>query len=233
MVSPRLCEDGSVPGLALYLPDLVAIFEQFEEWVDSDWSYAVILLVAALDAFFPVVPSETVAITGGVLAGSGDLNLLLVIVAASTGAIIGDNISYGLGRWLGERTVKNVFKGERSRKAFLWAEKQLEERGTYLIVIARFIPGGRTATTFSAGYVEAFPYRRFLPADILAGIIWGTYTGCLGYFGGKTFEEQPWKGLVLAFAIAIAIAGAIELVRHLRQRRRGGGDPAPAEGDGS
>ena len=220
-----------MPGLALYLPDVVAIFEQFEDWVDSDWSYAVILLVAALDAFFPVVPSETVAITGGVLAGSGDLNLLFVILAASTGAIIGDNISYGLGRWLGEHTVKNVFKGERSKKAFLWAEKQLEERGTYLIVIARFIPGGRTATTFSAGYVEAFPYRRFLPADILAGIIWGTYTGCLGYFGGKTFEEQPWKGLVLAFAIAIAIAGAIELVRHLRQRRRGGGDAAPAETD--
>lgn len=222
-----------VPGLAVYLPDVVAIFQQFEDWVDSDWSYAVILLVAALDAFFPVVPSETVAITGGVLAGSGDLNLLLVIVAASTGAIVGDNISYGLGRWLGEHTVKNVFKGERSRKAFLWAEKQLLERGTYLIVIARFIPGGRTATTFSAGYVEAFPYRRFLPADILAGIIWGTYTGCLGYFGGKTFEEQPWKGLVLAFAIAIAIAGAIELVRHLRQRRRREGvhDP-PAEADG-
>ena len=223
-----------MPWLLAYLPNLLALFEKFEEWVDSDWSYLVIFAVAALDAFFPVVPSETVAITGGVLAGSGDLNLLLVIVAASAGAILGDNISYGLGSWLGERTVKNVFKGERSRKAFLWAEHQLEERGTYLIVIARFIPGGRTATTFAAGYIKTFPYRRFLPADILAGAIWGTYTGCLGYFGGKTFEEQPWKGLVLAFAIAVAIAGGIELVRHLRQRRRGGGGrPAPADTDSS
>ncbi len=223
-----------MPWFLVYLPDLLALFEQFEEWVASDWSYLVIFAVAALDAFFPVVPSETVAITGGVLAGSGDLNLLLVIVAASAGAILGDNISYGLGSWLGERTVKNVFKGERSRKAFLWAEHQLEERGTYLIVIARFIPGGRTATTFAAGYIKTFPYRRFLPADILAGATWGTYTGCLGYFGGKTFEEQPWKGLVLAFVIAVAIAGGIELVRHLRQRRRGGGGrPAPADTDSS
>ncbi len=223
-----------MPWFLAYLPNLLALFEQFEEWVDSDWSYLVIFAVAALDAFFPVVPSETVAITGGVLAGSGDLNLLLVIVAASAGAILGDNISYGLGSWLGERTVKNVFKGERSRKAFLWAEHQLEERGTYLIVIARFIPGGRTATTFAAGYIKTFPYRRFLPADILAGAIWGTYTGCLGYFGGKTFEEQPWKGLVLAFVIAVAVAGGIELVRHLRQRRRdGGGRPAPADTDSS
>ena len=222
-----------MPGFVVYLPDVVALFEQFEEWVSSDWSYAVIFLVSALDAFFPVVPSETVAITGGVLAGSGDLTLLFVIAAASAGAILGDNISYGLGSWLGERTVKNVFKGERSRKAFLWAEHQLEERGTYLIVIARFIPGGRTATTFAAGYIKAFPYRRFLPADILAGLIWGSYTGCLGYFGGKTFEEQPWKGLVLAFVIAIAIAGGIELVRHLRNRRRSGGAPSVPTDAGS
>jgi membrane-associated protein len=230
-VQTGLCEDGSVPQPA-YLPDLVALFEQLEEWVSSDWSYLVIFSVSALDAFFPVVPSETVAITGGVLAGAGDLNLLLVILAASAGAIVGDNISYGLGSWLGERTVKNVFKGEKSRKAFLWAEHQLEERGTYLIVIARFIPGGRTATTFAAGYIKSFPYRRFLPADILAGVIWGTYTGLLGYFGGKTFEEQPWKGLVLAFVIAIALAGAIELVRHWRARRRGGDvSTTPADAD--
>lgn len=202
------------------MPDLLALFDQFEQWVSSDWSYLVIFGVAALDAFFPVVPSETVAITGGVLAGGGDLTLPLVILAASGGAILGDNISYWIGNLVGERTVKRVFRGERSHRAFEWAEHQLESRGTYLIVIARFIPGGRTATTFSAGYIHAFSYRRFLLADILAGVIWGTYTGCLGYFGGKQFEEEPWKGLVLAFGVAVAIAAAIELIRHHRARRK-------------
>ncbi len=197
---------------------VLAIFEQFTGWLGSDWSYLVIFGVAMLDAFFPLVPSETVAITGGVLAGAGELSLPLVILAASTGAIVGDNISYGIGNILGERTVKRVFKGERSRKAFEWAERQLESRGTYLIVVARFIPGGRTATTFSAGYVHSFSYRRFLAADILAGALWGLYTGLLGYVGGKQFEEQPWKGLVVAFAIAIGIAGTVEGVRHYRER---------------
>lgn len=197
------------------------MFQQFVNWVSGAWwSYPVIFAVAMLDAFFPLVPSETVAITGGVLAGSGDLSLPLVIVAASAGAIVGDNISYFLGSWLGEHTVKRVFRGEKSRKAFDWAERQLEERGTYLIVVARFIPGGRTAVTFSAGYVHAFPWRRFIVADVIAGVVWGSYTALLGYVGGKQFETQPWKGLLVAFAIAVGITAGVELVRHWRARRR-------------
>ena len=100
------------------------MFDQFVDWVSgSKWSYVAIFAVSMLDAFFPIVPSETAVITGGVLAGAGDLSLLFVILAASTGAFVGDNISYWLGAWLGERTVKNVFKGEKSRKAFVWAEE--------------------------------------------------------------------------------------------------------------
>ena len=209
-----------MPSVVAALPGILAVLDQFEQWVSSDWAYAAIFAVAAIDAFFPLVPSETVVITAGVLAGAGDLSLPLVILCASTGAIVGDNISYGLGNWLGEHTVKRVFKGEKSHKGFEWAERQLDRRGTYLIIIARFIPGGRTATTFSAGYIQSFPYRRFLPADILAGFIWGTYASCLGYFGGKTFEQQPWKGLIVAFLVAIGIAGGVELIRHRRDKRR-------------
>ncbi|HEY7731703.1 MAG TPA: DedA family protein [Gaiellaceae bacterium] len=183
------------------------------------WSYPVIFLVAMLDAFFPIVPSETLAITGGVLAGSGDLELWLVILAASTGAIVGDNISYFLGAWVGEHTVKRLFRSEKAHRGFDWAERQLEERGGYLIVIARFIPGGRTAVTFASGYTHAMPWRRFIVYDVIAGVIWGSYTTLLGYFGGKQFEDQPWKGLLLAFGVAVGVAVLIEVVRHLRQRR--------------
>jgi membrane protein DedA with SNARE-associated domain len=197
------------------------MFQQFVDWVSGAWwSYPVIFSVAMLDAFLPIVPSETVAITGGVLAGSGDLSLPLVILSASGGAIVGDNISYGLGTWLGEHTVKRVFKGEKSRRAFEWAERQLAARGTYLIVIARFIPGGRTAVTFSAGYVHSFRWRKFIVADVIAGLIWGTYTVMLGYVGGKSFENHPTLALLVAFAAAITVTVTIEGIRHLRERRR-------------
>ncbi len=201
--------------------DLLAIFDQFVQWVSGEWwSYLVVFAVSMLDAFFPLVPSESVVITAGVVSAAGDLNVALVIVCASIGAIVGDNISYGLGTWLGEHSVKRVFRGERSRHAFEWAERQLEERGFYLILVARFIPGGRTAVTFASGYVHSMPWRRFIVADVIAGLVWGHYAALLGFLGGKQFEGAPWKGLVVAFAAAVAIAGLVELVRWLRHRRR-------------
>jgi membrane-associated protein len=195
------------------------VFESIADALSgSSWSYAIVFAVAALDAFFPVVPSETVAITAGVLASAGDLEVLPAVLAAATGAFVGDNISFGIGHFLGERTVKRYFSSEKAQRRLAWAEHQLEERGAYIITVARFIPGGRTATTFSAGYVE-FAWRRFLMFDLIACSIWGSYTVLLGYFGGSQFEEAPWKGLLLAFAIALAVTGAIEAVRYLRHRR--------------
>jgi membrane protein DedA with SNARE-associated domain len=106
-----------------------------------------------------------------------------------------------------------------AKRRIAWAENQLELRGSYIITVARFIPGGRTATTFTAGYVE-FPWRKFLVFDAIAAGIWGSYTVLLGYLGGSQFEKQPWKGLLLAFALALTVTGLIEAVRYLRHRRQ-------------
>jgi membrane-associated protein len=184
----------------------------------SSWSYVIVFVVAALDAFFPIVPSEATAIAAGVVAGAGDLRLEILIPAAALGAFLGDNISFGLGHFFGPRVERRFFKGEKSQQRLAWAQRLLDERGGYLIVVARFIPGGRTVTTFTAGFVETFPWRRFLFFDAIACAIWGSYTVLLGYFGGKTFEEEPWKGLLLAFGIAVAVTAAVEVYRHLRAR---------------
>jgi len=197
------------------------VFDQFTEWISGAWwSYPLIFAVSMIDAFFPVVPSESVVITAGNLASSGDLRLLGVIAAAAGGAIVGDNISYAIGKYAGEHTVKRLFRSDKARRGFEWAEQQLERRGFYIIVIARFIPGGRTAVTFSSGYTHAMPWRKFIVADVCAGLIWGTYAAMLGYVGGKTFEDQPWKGLFLGFLIAIGVAVGVEAIRWYIGKRR-------------
>ena len=182
----------------------------------SPWTYGVIFGVAALDGFFPLVPSETTVIAAGVLASSGDLRIELILPAAAAGAVVGDNVSFWVGRTLGERIADKLFAGDR-RKHLDRAHRLIEERGGYLIVIARFIPGGRTAATFVAGSLD-WAWTRFIKFDLAAGAIWGSYAGLLGYFGGKTFKDSPFKGFLVAFGIALAITFGIEVFRWFRRR---------------
>jgi membrane protein DedA with SNARE-associated domain len=110
------------------------------------------------------------------------------------------------------------FEGAKARARMEWAERQLAERGGELIAVGRFIPGGRTAVTLSAGTL-GFPYGRFVLFDVLASVGWALYASLLGYFGGKAFEDAPWKGLLLALGIAFAVAGGVEGGRWLLRRR--------------
>ena len=193
------------------------MFESLTEIGSSPWTYAALFALAALDVLIPILPSEVSVITAGVLASSGDLILPLVIAFAAAGAVCGDNASYGIGRFAGPWLTRRFFAGDR-RGRLDWAKTNLEKRGGYLIVVGRFIPGGRTAVTIAAGLLE-MRWRRFLTFDAVAGLVWAAYAALLGYFGGKTFEEEPWKGLVLAFAIAFGVAALVETVRWVRRRR--------------
>jgi membrane-associated protein len=188
----------------------------------SGWAYGILFLLALLDAVIPVVPSETAVITAGVVASAGDLSLSLVAPAAAAGAFVGDNTAYLIGRRFGARATERFFSGEKARKRIEWAEAQLSERGGELIAVGRFIPGGRTAVTLSAGTLR-FPWRRFALFDAAAAIGWALYASLLGYFGGRAFEHAAWKGLLLALGIAFAVAGGIEVVRWALKRRRASG----------
>jgi membrane-associated protein len=197
------------------------VFGHFTQLVSdaSGWAYAIVFLLALLDAVIPIVPSETAVITAGVVAGSGHLSLAMIVPAAAAGAFLGDNTAYWIGRRFGTRVVDRFFSGEKSRRRIDWAERQLTERGGELIAIARFIPGGRTAVTLSAGLLE-FPWRRFILFDAGAAVGWALYATLLGYFGGHAFEHSAWKGLVLALGIAFAVTGGVEVTRWALKRRQ-------------
>ena len=193
------------------------MFESLVEPVAaSEWVYLLILSIAALDAVFPLVPSEATVIAAGVLAAQGDLHLALVIVAGAAGAICGDNVTFWLGRIFGERVAQRLFSGSR-RRHYERGHRLIEERGGYIILIARFIPLGRTVVTFSAGSL-GWEWPRFIRWDVLAGVVWASYAAGLGYFGGKTFENHPFKGFLIAFGAALTVTAVIEIVRWYRKR---------------
>jgi membrane-associated protein len=183
----------------------------------SLWTYPLLLGICAGDALIPAFPSETALIVCGIQAARGELSLEWVIVFAAAGAFSGDNASYAVGRWLGRPVVRRFFAGEVAQRRLDWARNFLKERGSYVLVVARFIPGGRTATTFTAGLVHIRWPTRFAPYVFVAAILWAVYGGLLGYLGGRLFEDQPIYALLVALGIAALITVGVEAWRRFRK----------------
>jgi len=201
-----------------------------QEVGQSAATYPVVFAAAGLDVLFPLIPSETIVITASVLAAQGELFIWLIVPLVALGAFLGDNLCYLLGRKIGDPIADRLFKGEKGEARLLWAEEALRRRGAILIGAGRFIPGGRTATTFAAGTLE-MPYRQFATADAFAASLWALYVSMLGYLGGETFKDNLWLPLGAAFACAMAVGGGFEVWRRV-QRRRGKdilGDELPPE----
>ncbi|RJL31778.1 DedA family protein [Bailinhaonella thermotolerans] len=196
------------------------ILDLLHQVMSSPWIYLALFLLAVLDGFFPIVPAETSVITAGVFAATGATNLALVIAVAAAGAFAGDHISYLIGRKAGSRLRDRP----RTRKAYSWAAKALAERGGLVLIVARYIPGGRTAVTITMGAV-AYPRRSFAFFDALAAGSWAIYSGLIGFFGGMAFEQDPIKGLLFGLGLALSITAVVEVVRWVRKRRR----PAAAD----
>lgn len=190
------------------------------------------LLIAALvagDGIFPSVPGETALIGGAILAADGDLSLAGVMAAGIVGGLIGDNCSYLIGARAGRPAASRFFKSERSKRRLEWAREQLDERGASIIITARFIPVGRTATTFASGML-AMPWRSFFAADAIAVLAWALYACLAGYFGGRALGLDGPAVLIGAILFATVMGLTVEGVRRLVNLVRSRSDqPGPAE----
>jgi membrane-associated protein len=197
--------------------------------VDSVLSYLIALILPAFDAVLPVLPSETAVIALGVTtAGSTDPRIALLVACAAAGAFLGDNLCYLLGRRFGPAVQRRFFDTPKGARTRAWAERSLERFGTQLIIVCRFIPGGRTAVTLTCGLV-GYPRRRFVPATAVAAVIWALYAFLIGRLGGQAFQHNIWAGLAVALGASIVISGLVELIRRLygrgRSRRAGQVEP--------
>ena len=197
------------------------IVSRLTDWLvdtsSAQWFLVVIFVIALLDSVIPIVPSETTVIIGGVAAGAGDQNLLLVIVAGAIGAFIGDNLAYLIGRSFHAPIARRAERKSSTQRRLNWAAEQVRDRGGLLLVTARFIPGGRTALTISCGLTQQ-PRRWFVKWVALAVTIWATYAAVLGAIFGRALQDNHTAAFLIAFFTALAINIIIELVRKRRSK---------------
>ena len=190
--------------------------------IASPWLYLVLLAVTIIDGFFPPVPSETVLVAAAAVATStGEGNLLLLGVVAAVGAAIGDNIAFWIGRRIGTERFAWM-RRPRVAAAFAHAQRALDRRSATLILGARYIPVGRVAVNMTAGGL-GFPWRRFLPLSLVAGLSWSAFSLVIGLLAGAWIKDQPLLSAGLGIVVALVSGVVIDRIAAARRRR----EPAP------
>src|SRR6202011_5429752 len=131
-----------------------------------------------------VLPGDSLLFTIGVVAGAGQLNIVLIIVLLICACMLGDWCGYLLGRRAGpaifNRPDSRFFKQEHLQRTKAFYEKH----GGKTIIYAKFVPIIRTFAPFVAG-VANMPYSRFLSFDVFGAIGWVSSMTVLGYLLGE------------------------------------------------
>jgi membrane-associated protein len=174
---------------------------------DSAATHFVVAGLVALDAVLPVAPSETVVVTGGVLAADGDLSLAVLVAAAAAGALAGHSILFLLGRSADPGVRRWVVRSERAGRRVDRAAAILRRR-TWLLIVSDCLPVGHTAAMFAAGALE-LPAARFYSFVVPGAIVWASFYALLGYAGGSAFESE-WSAFAVSIGAALLLSAIAE-----------------------
>jgi membrane protein DedA with SNARE-associated domain len=179
------------------------------------YGYWAILIGVAVDSFGVPLPGEAMLLTASVYAGAtSQLTLPLVILLAAAGGIIGDNLSYYLGRQGGTRLLQRFGPlVHLNRRRQLLAQYLFRRYGAPVVVIGRFIPIIHIATAVLAG-VNAMSWRRFALYNGLGCLLWASLLGLAGFSLGQLAVEVD--RAVLAFAVPGASGIAVGVLLALR-----------------
>jgi undecaprenyl-diphosphatase len=187
------------------------------------WTYLLVGVLAFLEtgAFVGLIaPGEFTILVGGVVAGQGRIDVMLLIGIVWACAVAGDLTSYFLGRRLGRGFMERHGPRVKITHARLeQVERFFDRHGGKAILIGRFVGLVRAIAPFLAGS-SRMPLRRFVPYDVVGAGLWGTTFVLLGYVFWQSFSQVASiaKQGALALGVVIALAFAIyAAVKWLRE----------------
>lgn len=193
------------------LGDIIANF--------GPWTYAILFAIIFIETglvVMPFLPGDSLLFMAGSFAALGSLNIGLLILLLIIAAVLGDNTNYFVGRFLGHKAIKWKLRGRQliNPKYIEKSEKFYEKYGVKTIILARFVPIVRTFAPFVAGVGE-MKYSRFLPFDILGGILWVSIATLAGYwFGGMEVVKNNFELVVVGIIFISILPIIIEVIRN-------------------
>jgi membrane-associated protein len=187
------------------------------EW--GPWIYALLFVIIFCETGLvvtPVLPGDSLLFAVGALCGAGAMNLALVLLLLTVGAIAGDTVNYWIGHFFGPKAFSGRYK-LLNPKHLEKTHNFYERYGGKTIIIARFVPIVRTFAPFVAGACT-MTYGRFMSYNVVGGIVWVFSITLLGYFFGNLPIVKKNFGLVVIAIIVISILPAV--VEFFRERAK-------------
>ncbi|MFC4397666.1 MULTISPECIES: DedA family protein [Micrococcaceae] len=204
---------------------LVAMdFGGIDSWGATFYLWVIPMVIG--DAIFPPIPSEMVVITGGALSADGRANVFLVLVLAALASWLGDMVVFHLFRRRLSHVLDRWKWGRRVHTGIHAALAKAGRSSTYGTIIgARFIPGGRLATSAASG-VANVSVRGFSLCAGLGAVLWACWLVGLGYFTGSTTKLPFWASSLIGVAVGLVIGAVVGIIVT---RRRGTRSPVEDE----
>ena len=173
--------------------------------IAHQYGYWAVFIGIALENTGIPLPGETITITGGFLAGSGDLNYWLVLVSAIAGAVLGDNFGYWIGRiggWKFLLRAGRVFRIQEIQMEL--AREQFSKNAGKAVFFGRFVTLLRIFAGPMAGIAQ-MPYQQFLYCNLGGATLWASVTVTLSYFLGRLIPLQQIVQLIAELGVAAFI----------------------------
>lgn len=186
----------------------------------ATYGYWAVLLLVAMESMGIPVPGETILIAAGIYAGTTHkLTVVLIVVAAAAGAILGDNLGYLIGREGGFRLLRRFGPYFRLEERRLKVGQYLFLKyGGAVVFFGRFVSVLRAWAAFLAG-TSQMPWPRFLIYNAAGGIVWALVYGVGSYLLGKTVNQIAGP-LGIGLGIAAAIIVVVVLIVVWRNFKR-------------
>jgi membrane protein DedA with SNARE-associated domain len=194
--------------------------------IGADWTdpaalgYPVVFGGVLLGSIVPVVPTGAIVSAAAALAvtaGPDGMWLPFVLAVSVTGALIGDLVTFGAAKLGSAATVRRLSRGQPPERLAAVRER-FARQGLLLVVVGRLVPAGRIPVLLAAGALD-HPWRRLVPAALLACVLWAVAYALLGVVSGGLFDS-PVVATLVATALVFVVAGLSALVARLRAGAR-------------
>jgi membrane protein DedA with SNARE-associated domain len=189
------------------------------ELIQTYGYFAIFFLIAGESMGIPL-PGETVLMAASIYAGkTHHLSIFLIILAASIGAIVGDNIGYVIGYFGGFRLVKRFGKYAKIDESELKLGRYLFFRyGGRIVFFGRFVAFLRILAALLAG-INRMHWKKFLLFNAMGAFLWASVDGVAGYFLGREVHKLSVSMSVVTFILAFLVVTVftVYIHRHLKQ----------------